>query len=77
MGQKGKLDELKRAAAGAGDTATYVARMAIYGTRRFPSTNAGDGPTQAAAVGIPPGSVWQGTQKIRGGAPILRRNRPA
>ncbi len=71
------LHTLQAATHAAGALATRVGRDAIYGTRRFPSTNAGMAPEQRSAIGIGRHSVWQGQRQIRSGAPIVKRNRPA
>jgi hypothetical protein len=74
---RGDLARLKAAGARGGKQATHVVRLALYGTRRVPTSNAGDGPEQTPAMGLAKRSVWQGPKKTYGGAPILRRNRPA
>ena len=61
-----------------GAVATHIADVAILGTRRAPDRNAGDAPPRRVPDGsIGLHSVWQGPRKILGGAPILRRNKPA
>lgn len=69
------LRSLWKAAHRLGGAGTHVADVAIFATRRAPTTNAGDASSRRPAVGIGPHSVWQGPTKIRGGAPVLRRNK--
>jgi hypothetical protein len=73
----GQIAAMKRAAARSGAAATFVTRVALYGTRRFPATNAGTAPNRTPVIGIGKHSVWQGTKQLNSGAPIVRRNRPA
>jgi hypothetical protein len=60
-----------------GAEGSYVADVAIFGTRRAPRTNAGDAESRLPASGVGLHSVWQGPRKILGGAPVLRRNKTA
>lgn len=69
------LRQIHALAHAAGAQATHIARVAIYGTRRFPSTNAGTAPNQQSAIGKGLHSVWQGPKQIRSGAPVLKRDR--
>lgn len=73
----GEIARLERAARAAGGLATHVTRVALYGTRRTPDTDAGTAPAQRAGVGIGKHSVWDGPRQIKGGAPILKRFNPA
>lgn len=60
-----------------GADATHVARVALFGTRPTVDTNAGDAAPSRAAVGVGLQSVWQGPRKIKGGAPVLKRDQSA
>lgn len=71
------LRSLWRAAHRLGGAGTYVADVAIFATRRAPDRDAGDAVPRRPAGGVGPHSVWQGPKKIRGGAPVLRRNKTA
>jgi hypothetical protein len=73
----GMLSALEQAGHHAGQHATHVVRLAVYGTRRTPDTNAGDAPGRSSAIGKGLHTVWQGPKKVRSGAPVLTRNRPA
>lgn len=77
MAVKHKLRALWKSAHALGAAGTHVADMAIFGTRRTPQKTAGDALDRRSASGIGPHSVWQGPHKVIGGAPVLRRNRPA
>jgi len=72
------LHSLWSAAHKLGAAGTHIASVAIFGTRRTPNRNAGDATFRKfadGAVGLH--SVWEGPKKILGGAPILKRDKPA
>jgi len=72
------LHQLWDAAHKMGAAGTHIADVAIFGTRRAPARNAGDAPSRRSpdhSIGLH--SVWEGPRKILGGAPILRRDKPA
>lgn len=70
------LHQLWSAAHRMGALGTHVADVAIFGTRRTPNRNAGDAPARTG-IGKGKHSVYQGPKKILGGAPVLRRDKPA
>ena len=75
MAVKSKLGALRRQAHAMGAAGTYVADVAMFGTRRTPKRNAGDAIDRTPAGGsFGSNSVWEGPKKILGGAPVLRRN---
>lgn len=71
------LADLHAAVHQAGAQATQVARLHVFGTRRTPVTNAGTGAPTMTAIGIGVPSVWNGPTQVKGGAPVLKRDRQA
>lgn len=71
------LQDLHAAVHAAGAQATRVARVHVFGTRRTPVTNAGTGAPTLTAIGIGKLSVWNGPTQVKGGAPVLKRDRQA
>jgi hypothetical protein len=72
-----KLKLIEHAAHRAGHEATRVFATALYGTRHFRPPSAGDAPARRPADALGIHSVWDGPLKVAGGAPVLKRNRPA
>jgi hypothetical protein len=74
--KRGELDAMEQIGHARGLQVTRRTRGAIYGTRYTPDTNAGTAPDRES-FGTAPRSVYQGLKQIPGGAPVLRRDRPA
>ena len=74
--KRGELDHMENVGHARGQEITRRTRAALYGTRYTPVTNAGTAPDRES-IGTAPRSVYDGPQQIRGGAPVLRRDRPA
>lgn len=70
----GSIAQLRAQCRAAGAQATYAGDVALYGTRRTPDVDAGDATPSRTAIGIGKASVWNGPRKIKGGAPVLKRN---
>lgn len=69
------IAQLRAQCRASGMTATHVCNVALYGTRRTDDTDAGTATPATAAFGIGKQSVWNGPRQIKGGAPVLKRNR--